>query len=189
MINIAEHWATLVSIIIGLGIADLLVNLHRLIHARKRVDWDVLPLVWAAVALLWLFNYWWAVGAGLDGSRGVRVVGHFVLLAIAPILLFLLSASVLPRALPLEGRLDMRAEWSQNRDVFFAVLALNQAVTWAIAIAARGAVTWDFAGIVRTVVLVLAVTTLFARSRRLEWFAAVFILGAAVARLSTQAVQ
>ena len=56
-----EHWATLVSIIIGLGIADLLVNLHRLIHAGKRVDWDALPLVWATVALLWLFNYWWAV--------------------------------------------------------------------------------------------------------------------------------
>src|SRR5665213_1359758 len=95
-IDMTEHWATLVSIIIGLGIADLLVNLHRLLHARKRVAWDALPLVWATIAFLWLFNYWWAVGAGLDGSQGARVVGHYVLLAILPILLFLMSASVLP---------------------------------------------------------------------------------------------
>ena len=50
--DIGGQWATLVSIIIGLGIADLLVNLHRLIHARKEVKWDPLPLGWAAIALV-----------------------------------------------------------------------------------------------------------------------------------------
>ncbi|HET7126671.1 MAG TPA: hypothetical protein VFI26_06215, partial [Lysobacter sp.] len=79
--DISGQWATLVSIIIGLGIADLLVNLQRLIHARKEVTWDPLPLGWAAIALCWLFNYWWAVGAGLDGALHARVVGHYILLA------------------------------------------------------------------------------------------------------------
>jgi hypothetical protein len=89
------YWPTLDSIILGLGVADLLVNLHRLIEARRRVTWDPLPLLWAVVVLLWLFNYWWAVATNLDGSQNARVVADFVLLAIPPIILFLMAASVL----------------------------------------------------------------------------------------------
>lgn len=189
MIDMAEHWATLVSIIIGLGIADLLVNFHRLIHARKHVQWDGLPLVWAAIALLWLFNYWWAVGAGLDGSRDARVVGHYVLLAILPILLFLMSASVLPRAIPESGLLDMHAEWSKSRDIFLTVFAINQAATWVVVSVARGAVVFDFAGLVRTVALLFVVGALFFKSRRFEWIAAIVVIAVAVARISTQVVR
>jgi hypothetical protein len=184
-----EHWATLVSIIIGLGIADLLVNLHRLIHARKQVEWDALPLVWATIALLWLFNYWWAVGAGLDGSRNARVVGHYVVLAVLPILLFLMSASVLPRAIPESGALDMRAEWARSRGVFLTILAINQVATWIVAISVSGAVTLDFVGLVRTIALLSAVGALIFRSRRFEWSAAIVVLVVAVARISSQAIQ
>lgn len=184
-----EHWATLVSIIIGLGIADLLVNFHRLIHARRNVEWDALPLVWATIALLWLFNYWWAVGAGLDGSRNARVVGDYVLLAVLPILLFLMSASVLPRAIPESGRLDMSAEWSRSRDIFLTILAINQTATWIAAIVANDAVVFDFAGIVRTVALLCAVGALLFRSRRFDWVAAIVVLLVAIARISGQAIQ
>jgi hypothetical protein len=184
-----EHWATLVSIIIGLGIADLLINLHKLIHARKQVTWDALPLAWAAIALLWLFNYWWAVGAGLDGSRTVHVVGQYVLLAILPILLFLMSASVLPRAIPEAGQLDMRAEWSRNRDVFLTIFVLNQTATWIVVVAARGAIVLDLASLARTITLLFIAGALLFRSRRFEWIAAIVVIGVAVARLSTQAIQ
>jgi hypothetical protein len=187
--RMTEHWATLVSIIIGLGIADLLVNFHRLIHARKHVEWDALPLVWAAIALLWLFNYWWAVGAGLDGSRNARVVGDYVLLAVLPILLFLMSASVLPRGIPESGGLDMRAEWAKSRDVFLTILAINQVATWIVAIAVSGAVTLDFVGLVRTIALLSAVGALLFRSRRFEWSAAIVVLVVAVARISSQAIR
>ena len=185
----AEHWATLVSIIIGLGIADLLVNFHRLIHARKQVDWDALPLVWATIALLWLFNYWWAVGAGLDGSRDAHVVGHYALLAVLPILLFLMSASVLPRGIPESGRLDMTAEWAKSRDVFLTILAINQIATWIVAIAVSGAVIFDFVGLVRTIALLSAVGALLFRCRRFEWSAAIVVLVVAVARISSQAIR
>jgi len=189
MINMAEHWATLVSIIIGLGIADLLVNLHRLIHARKHVEWDALPLAWATIALLWLFNYWWAVGAGLDGSQAVRVVGQYVLLAILPILLFLMSASVLPRAIPETGRLNMHTEWSKSRDIFLTIFAINQTATWIVVIAARGTIAFDFASLVRTIALVFVVGALIFRSRRFEWLAALVVIVVAVARISTQIIR
>ena len=188
-IDMTEHWGTLVSIIIGLGIADLLVNLHRLIHARKQVQWDALPLVWASIAFLWLFNYWWAVGVGLDGSRDARVVGHYVLLAILPILLFLMSASVLPRAIPESGQLNMQAEWSKSRDIFLTILVINQIATWIVVSIARGAIVADLAGLVRTIVLLCALGALFFRSRRFEWLAATIVIIVAVARISSQAIR
>jgi hypothetical protein len=186
--DITEYWATLVSIIIGLGIADLLVNLQRLIHERNRVEWHALPLVWALIALLWLFNYWWAVSANIDGSRDATVVGHFVLLAIPPILLFLMSASVLPRSMPQEGRLDMRVEWASTRTVFLTLFALNQVAAWVVVILARGGLVWDTASTTRTGTLVLLLLALRFKSRNFEWFVVACILLLAVARLSTQAV-
>lgn len=186
--DITGYWPTLVSIILGLGVADLLVNLHRLIDGRKRVDWDPLPLLWAVIVLLWLFNYWWAVATNLDGSQNARVVGHFVLLAVPPIILFLMAASVLPRASSAAGRFDMRADWAERRGVFLTFFALNQFVTWVVAIT-RHSTSWDIASSLRTTALLLVLLTLFLKSRRVEWVAALAILALVVLRLSTQAVR
>ena len=183
--DITEYWATFVSIILGVGVADLLVNLHRLIHERRRVRWDALPLLWALIALLWLFNYWWAVSANLDGSRDAHVVGHLALLAIGPILLFLTCASVLPRTVPASGVCDMRAEWADGRRVFFALFVANQVFAWVITLS-RGATEWNLAATTRTIALALFLLLLFVRSRRLEWPAAILILGLLIARLATQ---
>lgn len=116
--DIGGYWATFVSIILGLGLADLLLNFHRLLRERKRVNWDALPLAWAVIALLWMINYWWAVAANLTRWSDTRVVLEFALAAIPPIMLFLMAASLLPRAIPAEGRLEMRAEWQKARGLF-----------------------------------------------------------------------
>jgi hypothetical protein len=187
--DITGYWPTLVSIILGLGIADLLVNLHRLIDSRKRVDWDPLPLLWAVVVLLWLFNYWWAVAKNLDGSQNAQVVGYFVLLAIPPIILFLMAASVLPHAPSADGRFDMRADWTDRRSVFLTLFALNQSVVWVTVAIMRHSITWDIASFLRTTALLLVLLALFFKSRRLEWFAVLSILALVVLRLSSQPVR
>lgn len=185
--DIAGYWPTLVSIILGLGIADLLVNLHRLIDNRKRVDWDPLPMLWAVIVLLWLFNYWWAVAKNLDGSQNAQVVGYFVLLSIPPIILFLMAASVLPSAPMAEGRFDMREDWTERRSVFFTLFAVNQSVVWVSSIM-RHFITLDVASVLRTTALLLVLLALFFKSRRFEWFAALAILALIVLRLSIQPV-
>jgi hypothetical protein len=183
--NISESWPTLVSIILGLAVAELLLNLYRLIDARKRVNWDPLPLLWAVIVLLWLFNHWWAVATNLDKSQNARVVGNFVLLAIDPIILFLMAASVLPRVPGAEGRFDMRADWTERRGVFLTLFAIHQSVVW-ISMAILGSASWDFASFVRTVVLLLMLLLLFFKGRRLEWIAALTIFVLMVLRLSGQ---
>jgi hypothetical protein len=56
--DITSHSITLISNIVGLGLTELLLNLHRLIHARDRLRWDPLPVLWTATVLLMLLNYW-----------------------------------------------------------------------------------------------------------------------------------
>ena len=187
--SVTEYWATLVSIIVGLGVADLLVNFHRLIHDRKRVRWDPLPLLWALTTLLLLFNFWWAVAMNLDGSREATVVGEFVLLAISPILLFLMCASVLPRAVPTEGQLDMRAEWTEGRRVFLLIFFIRQFCTGATAVNASGAFLWDQAMIARVIIEVFVAAALFSGSRRIEWVAVLGVLAMMIWRISAQSVQ
>jgi hypothetical protein len=187
--DLSQHWETLVSIIVGIALADVLMHVQELIHARDRVRWDALPLLWTTIGVLWLFNYWWAVGVGLDGSQNVYVAGGFVLLAIPPILLFVMSTSALPRRVPDEGTIDMRAAWVRNRTVFLPALGLNQVAAWVATIVARGGVVFDFPAVLRTSALMLVIAMLFVKSRRLEWFAAVVILSLVIARLSTQLIR
>jgi hypothetical protein len=141
--------------------------------------------VWALIALLWLFNYWWAVSANLDGSRDARVVGHLALLAVGPVLLFLTCASVLPRAMPKSGPCDMREEWASGRRVFFLLFVLNQIFAWTVTLA-RGGTEWNLAATTRTISLALFLSLLFIRERRFEWVAAVFVFALLIARISTQ---
>lgn len=186
--SVSEYWATLVSIIVGLGVADLLVNFHRLIHDRKRVRWDPLPLLWALATLLLLFNFWWAVAMNLDGSQEATVVGEFVLLAISPILLFLMCASVLPRAVPAEGQLDMRAEWAEARRVFLFIFFIRQICTGVTAINASGGFVLDQAMIARLIIEACVAVALFSKSRHLEWAAVLGVLAMMIWRISAQSV-
>lgn len=109
--------------------------------------------------------------------------------AISPILLFLMCASVLPRAAPAEGHLDMRAEWAEGRRVFLFVFFIRQFCTGATAVIASGAFHWDQAMIARVVIEVFVGAALFSTSRRIEWVAVIGVLAMMIWRISAQSVQ
>lgn len=186
--DIGGYWATFVSIVLGLGVADLLMNFHRLLHERKRVDWDALPLVWAVIALLWIVNYWWAIAGNLTRWSETSFVIEFAFAAIPPIMLVLLAASLLPRAMPAEGRLEMRAEWQKARGLFLTLAVLYQCLAWVNITLASGALVWDFITLVRAITLAAMVLALMLKDRRADWGAALVILGMLTWRLSVQPV-
>lgn len=189
MMDVTEYWATLISIVLGVGLADLLLNLLRLVHERKRIDWDPLPFLWMVITLGWALNYWWGVAVGMDGSRTVQVVGQFAFLLVQPVILFMMSASVLPRAMPAEGRLNMRTEWASARITFLALFAFNQVVTWIRIILGGDALNWDYADIARTTTLGILLLLLFVKDRRVEWAGVLVILGLISYRLAIQPVR
>jgi hypothetical protein len=187
--DISGYWATLVSIIIGLGLADVLVNFHRLLAERDRVRWDALPLIWTVSVLLLLLNYWWALALNRDGAGSADTAGEFGLAATVPILLFLVCASALPRRLPAERMLDMAAEWERQRMLFASLFLIYMASNWIVAIVVYGGVGWDLQTVLRAVVTVLVASLLFVRSRSWNWIVALAVLASAVARLAVQQVR
>ena len=61
---------TLVSIVVGLGLTELLLTFYQLFRARRRVEWDALPLAWAALLLIVVVNYWWGIRAIMAQASG-----------------------------------------------------------------------------------------------------------------------
>lgn len=182
--DVSAHWITLTSIIVGLGLTEMLGALQRLVHERRRVKWDPLPLVWAAGVLLVVLNYWWAMVMGRDGSRTADTVAQFALLLASPILLFLVCGNVLPRMEPgADG--DMRAAWHFQRRAFASAFALYQASNWSVAAFIVGD-PWTDVSTLRAIILALVVSMLFTDSRRWDWIVAVVSIGLLIGRLITQ---
>jgi hypothetical protein len=115
-----EYLAVLISIVLGLGVTELLAGLQRLAHARERVRFHWLPLAWSGLVFVTLVQWWWA-------AFGLRHQGEwnffsFLLVLLVPVLLYLAAALVLP-AERHEGRCDLREHYFGIHRLFFGVIA------------------------------------------------------------------
>ena len=185
--DIATHSATLISIVIGLGLAEMFGNLYRLIRNRSRVGWDVLPLAWMATLFFLILNYWWAMFLRLDGSQNANTVAEFGLILASPILLFLATAIVLPD-FSADDDWDMRRDYEAQRKVIALTFALYQVSTFTTALIV-GTIGWDFLSVVRVVIFALLVSMLVTGSRRWDWVVVLAILAALLIRVTTQIVR
>ena len=117
-----EYLLPLVSVLIGLAIADLVASLHRLLKARDRVRWHWLPLQWAAVTFLILLAYWWSfydVAQAAVWNNLFAFGSHIALL----IILYLIAAAALPDRAD-EENLDLLNAYLKQRRYFFGLYAL-----------------------------------------------------------------
>ena len=123
-----DYLTVLVSIVVGLAMANVLTRLSVVITARERVDFYWPPVAWA----IWLFfiavQHWWAQWS----VRHTREwnFGTFCLELLTPVLLFLLSTLVLPEREE-DGKLDLEEWYFHNRAWFFGVLFLVPAASLA----------------------------------------------------------
>ena len=120
-----QYLIVLVSIVLGLGITQLLTGVGRLVQARARVVPYWPALVWVAVLLLIHVQAWWAMFE-MRGHRG-WTFGKFLVVLLTPTTLFLMSALVLPDVAEATGdgeRLDLRAHYHAQARWFFAAGAL-----------------------------------------------------------------
>ena len=116
-----EYLLPLISVLVGLSIADLAVSLHRLLRARRRVRWDWLPLATALLAVLAVLEVWWTF-YDTQHETFYRTLGVFLSIAAQLILLFLLNAAALPDEVPAEG-LDLRVFYDTNGPYFWSLYA------------------------------------------------------------------
>jgi hypothetical protein len=123
-----NYLAVLISIILGLGITQLLGGLGRLLQDRERLRMYWPPVVWVGVLLLLHVQTWWAL-FGLRSLRSWTFI-VFLIVLLQPVVLFLLTALVLPGERT-DAERDLRANYySQSRWFFgLAVVLLVVSLT------------------------------------------------------------
>jgi hypothetical protein len=116
-----SYLSVLISIILGLGITQLLPGLGRLLQARAGTRLYAPAVVWAGVLLLVHVQTWWA----MFGLRGVGewTFGRFLMVLLQPSVLYLMAALTLPEpAVGPQG--DMRATYFAHARAFFVLAVL-----------------------------------------------------------------
>jgi hypothetical protein len=130
-----DYLSVLISIVLGLAIANVLGRIATVITARARYNFYWPPLAWA----VWLFfvavQHWWA-------QWGVRHTatwsfGTYWLQLLVPVDLFLLSSLVLPERSE-NGIVDLGDWYFDNRRWFFGIMFFLPTLSIADEIARSG---------------------------------------------------
>jgi len=168
--NAFDYLTILISIVLGLAIANVLTRLAAVITARERVVFYWPPLAWA----IWLFfisvQHWWAQWS----VRHTRqwTFGTFWLEVLVPVDLFLLSALVLPHG-DATDRLDLGDWYFRNRGWFFAIMFFLPALSIAEELARTGRIaSWLNLAFLLAFETVILIAYLLRSRRAQEWITA-----------------
>lgn len=113
------YLSVLISIILGLAIAQVLQGYRALLLARGRARVDPVPLIWSGLVLLFAAQAWWA-------SFGLNARTHWDFVDFAAILvqmglIYMLAALILPDV-PAEQPVDLERHFGRHRKSFFVFL-------------------------------------------------------------------
>jgi hypothetical protein len=117
----SEYVLVFVSLILGLGIGDMLISLHRILRAGRQVRWDWAAPWTAIIVILLNVQTWWSLFP--RGKDAPMTIAGFLPLLVTLILLFLLSAASLPDEAS-EAKLDLKAYYDGNRRYFWSLMTL-----------------------------------------------------------------
>lgn len=116
-----SYLAAFVTIVLALGLTDLLTSLHRLLRHARTVRWAALPMAAALFILLALFSEFFTIWQ-LTLVSEVSFVQLFVYL-LPTFFIFLAASAVLPDEINGE-EFDLDAFYFDNRRYLYLTLAL-----------------------------------------------------------------
>lgn len=121
-----SYLSVVLSIVLGLGLAQVLTSIGRLVRHREHVRLDWLPLLWAVAILVVFVQVWWS-SFGLRGQKDWTFLGFTVVLA-QTALLYLVAAVALPEHVD-DGGVDLREHYRRQSPVFFGFLLATLVVS------------------------------------------------------------
>jgi hypothetical protein len=162
-----EYLSVLVSIIVGLALAQLLTGIARQIQLRRRVPADATTLCWTALLFLINTQMWWAAFERRESADWNFF--SFLLYLLMPIIGFLLSYLLVP---PLEEgeTVDPAANFASNRPWFFGLLALLPCVSMLEEFLRMGALSHGSDTAFRSVFAAMALVASRVRSARFQFW-------------------
>ena len=111
-----SYLSVLLSIILGLAMAEILQGYRSLLLARGRVKLYAPPLIWSGIMLVLAVHFWWA-SFGLAGRENWDFTAFAVVLAQC-VMLFMDAALLLPHTKPDEP-IDLRGHYYREASPFF----------------------------------------------------------------------
>lgn len=116
------HLSTFVSLIYGLGVANVLAHIASLIKRGRSADWYWIHTVWSAFLLIAMASFWWM----LQAWAAVPHIGYlsYLSMLLIPSLLFVMSDLMFPDRGG-AGVVSLKAHFfAIKRPLFLLLLAL-----------------------------------------------------------------
>jgi hypothetical protein len=120
-VNEFGYLSVLITIILGLGIAQLMAGFGRLIVLHQRVCLYWPTVAWVALLLIFHILTWWTM-FGLRNYSEWNFLAYLIVL-LQPIVLYLLAALILPDFTS-ASRIDLKTNYYGNGRWFFSLLVL-----------------------------------------------------------------
>lgn len=159
-----QHVVVVMSIVIGLSVAQLLKGAAQLYRNRTRVRTYWLHSAWTALIVVFTFLLWWLFW----NYRGVADWNffHFVTYLSPAVVFYFLVTITIPEAS--EAVDDMKKYYFSNRTGFFGTFALYGAVAAITAIVVRGLPLLDPSNLFRLAMVVLLLIAMRSASERVH---------------------
>lgn len=116
MTDVFAYLSVLLSIVLGLAIAEILQGYGSLLVSRAKVTLYAPPLIWSVLMLLMATEFWWA-SFGL-AKREHWNFGAFCAVLLQTVMLYMGAALVLPKARP-DQDIDLRTHYYREARPFF----------------------------------------------------------------------
>ena len=177
------YLSVLISIILGLGITQLMTGLGRVIVSRERVRLYWPTVAWVALLLILHILTWWTM-FGLQNYHNWDFLAFLVVL-LQPIVLYLLAALILSN-FTADPQMDLKASYYANAKWFFSFLVLFLCVSLLKDLALFGRLPEKANLAAHVVFMVLAIAAI---GTRREWYhqllipMSVVLIGAYIATL------
>ena len=158
--------AVALSMILGLGITRLLSAVVAVFRSRNHAQMDWIPLAWAGCIFLWQLQYWWAI-IELPGIQKTWTLGSFLTLVSLTLLLFVSAALVLPpnelgEKDSLRTSFERDGRWALvSLSTYFSLALFADWLLWSVS-------PFSLWGGVLTVLIILPLTFIWSRSRRMQ---------------------
>jgi hypothetical protein len=172
--NPVEHLIVLVSIIIGLAIADLLSSLRHLIRNRDRVRFHWLPLTWSGLIFLQLVQIWWIYFYILQAEIW-RSYFAYVFFLLVPVLLYLIASWILPDRED-SGPVNLKEYYFRENGWIFGLISLA-VVVQVVSELLQGADLFHSARIGQVTAAALFASLAWTKNVRYHGAATVFLAG------------
>jgi hypothetical protein len=172
--TVSEYVMAFVTIMLGLAITDLLVSLHKLLRAWRRVKWDWLTPLFALLMLFAALIFWWLCFEWFRGVRSLSILEFLPRLAFLAINV-LMIVSALPDEVPEKG-INLREFYLESRLHIWSLVTIGFVLSIAVNIIDHGPGRFDSFEPYKNLCASLLLSVLALSSRR-PWVHFVPIVG------------